>query len=124
MKHELLRIEPRSAIRIGFFLGLLGGFILGVFEMLFFRAVSDAGGGAMLPAEAKALIGTGAGSYLMIGLVTGLVFSLIMALAGGLTAVFYNLAARMFGGVEMTLDDPPPPARDADETDGDDSEHA
>ena len=62
MKHEVLRIEPRSVLRIGFLLGLLGGFVFGLVEVLLFRAMSAAGGEAVLPPGARELIGSGPGA--------------------------------------------------------------
>jgi hypothetical protein len=110
VKHEVLRVEPRSAMRIGFLLGLLGGFVFGLLEVLFFRALSGAAGGGMLPPEAQALVSSGAGALILVALVTSLISSLIFALAGGLTAVFYNFGVRLFGGIELFLSEPPPPA--------------
>jgi hypothetical protein len=107
VKHEVLRIEPRSAMRIGFFVGLLGGIVFGLIETLLFRAMSSAGGNALLPPEAQQLIASGTGALLLVALITGLASSLIVALVGGLTAVFYNFGARLFGGLEFSLSEPP-----------------
>jgi Na+/proline symporter len=119
VKHEVLRIEPRSALRIGFLLGLLGGFVFGLIEVLLFRAMSQAGGEAVLPPGAQELIGSGPGALVLVAVVTGLISSLVFALVGALTAIFYNLGARLFGGIEISLDEPvtqpPRPAEPDDE---------
>ena len=118
VKHEVLRVEPRSAVRVGFLLGLLGGFVFGLIEVLLFRAVSRTGGESMLPPEAQELIGSGVGTLILVALVTGLIASLVFALMGGLTAIFYNLGARLFGGIEISLDEPAKessPAAEGDE---------
>jgi hypothetical protein len=117
VKHEVLRVEPRSALRVGFLIGLLGGFVFGLFEVLFFRALSSGGGRALLPPEAQELVNSSGGGLVLVALVTGLISSLVCALAGGLTAVFYNLGARLFGGIEVSLSEPPP-AMPAAEPDG------
>jgi hypothetical protein len=108
VRHELLRVEPRSALRVGFLLGLLGGFVFGLLEVLFFRALSSGAGGVVLPAEAQELVNSGGGGLVVVALVTSLISSLVFALVGGLTAVFYNFGARLFGGIELSLSEPPP----------------
>ena len=118
MKHEVLRIEPRSAMRIGFFIGLLGGFVFGLVETLIFRAMSGASTGITLPPEAQQLIESGAGALLLVALITGLASSLIVALLGGLTAIFYNMGTRLFGGLEVSLSEPPAEPASEVEQDG------
>lgn len=120
MKYEVLRVKPRSAMRVGFLVGLLGGFVFGLLEVLFFRALSAGGGGALLPAEAQELVNTGGGGLILVAVVTSLISSLVFALAGGLTAVFYNLGARLFGGIELFLSEPPPEPTLATEPDEED----
>jgi hypothetical protein len=115
VRHEVQRVEPRSVMRVGFLVGLLGGFVFGLFEVLLLRALSAGGGGAMLPPEAQGLVNTGGGGLMFVALVTGLVLSLICALAGGLTAIFYNLGARLFGGIELSLSGPPPESKQNEE---------
>jgi ABC-type Fe3+ transport system permease subunit len=101
LKREIQRIEPRSALRIGFFVGLLLGFVIGLFEAAIFKSMSGAGG---LPADMQqqltALTGS---SIIMLALVTSLMFSLLAAFLSTLGAVFYNWAARLFGGIEFHL---------------------
>lgn len=113
MKHEVLRIEPRSAMRIGFFVGLLGGFIFGLFETLIFRAMSSTGGSTILPPEARQLLESGSSALLLVAVITGLGSSLIVALFGGLTAIFYNMGSRLFGGLEVVLNEPPAEAAES-----------
>jgi Na+/proline symporter len=107
VKYEVLRVKPRSALRVGFWVGLLGGFVFGLLEVLFFRAMSAGGGGDVLPAGAQELVNSGGGGLLLVAVVTSLISSLVFALAGALTAVFYNLGARLFGGIELFLSEPP-----------------
>ena len=101
MKREILRIEPASAIRIGFVVGLFFGFIFGLVEAVLLKAMSGLPGTSMLPAEAAPLVNSGAGTLFLLAVVMGLLFSLIFAFLGALLAIAYNLAARFFGGLEF-----------------------
>jgi len=103
MKREIMRIEPASAIRIGFVVGLFTGFALGLVEAVLLKAMSGMPGSSVLPAEAAPLMNSGAGTLFLLAVVMGLLFSLIFAFLGALMAIAYNLAARYFGGIEMHL---------------------
>ena len=103
MKREIQRIEPASAVRIGFVVGLFAGFVMGLIEAVLLKAMSGAPGSSMLPPEAAPLANSSAGTLFLLAIVMGLLFSLIFALLGALTAFAYNLAARSFGGIEMYL---------------------
>jgi len=103
VRHEISRIEPWSAVRIGFFMGLLCGFVLGLLEVAVFKSLSGAGGAGLLPPEASDLANMSGGMILVMAVVTGLLMSLVMSLLGGLTALFYNMVARLFGGLELHL---------------------
>jgi hypothetical protein len=104
MKREILRIEPTTAMRSGFVVGLLTGFVIGLVEAVLLRAMSGMPGSAsVLPAEAAPLVNSGAGTLFLLAVVMGLLFSLIFAFGGALIAIAYNLAARFFGGVELFL---------------------
>ena len=103
MRREILRIEPASAVRIGFVIGLLVGFVVGLVEAVLLKAMSGMPGNTMLPPEAAPLVNSGAGTLFLLAVVMGLLFSLIFAFLGALMAFAYNLAARSFGGLEMHL---------------------
>jgi hypothetical protein len=104
MKRELLRIEPMSAVRISFFLGLAAGFLFGLIEAILFKSLSASpAGSSLLPPEAQQMVTMSGAAIVLLAVVVGLVFSLIFAFAGALMAVFYNWLARMFGGLEFHL---------------------
>lgn len=104
MKREILRLEPVSAMRIGFVLGLFAGFVMGLVEAVLLKAMSGMpGSAAVLPPEAAPLSNAGAGTLFLLAVVMGLLFSLIFAFLGALMAIAYNLAARFFGGLELFL---------------------
>jgi len=103
VKREILRIEPSSAMRIGFFIGLITGFLVGLLEAVLLKAMSGAQGAGILPAEAAPLAGSSATTLFLLAIVMGLLFSLIFALFGALIAVVYNIAARSFGGIELFM---------------------
>jgi hypothetical protein len=101
VKREIRRIEPMSAMRVGFLVGLLSGVVLGLLQALLLKMLAGSAGGALIPPEAQQFIGMSGGMVVVLAIVTGLLCSLVFALAGALTALFYNLAARMFGGIEV-----------------------
>jgi hypothetical protein len=105
VRHEIQRIEPRTALRVGFFVGLLLGFVIGLFEAAVFKSMSGVPGASALPADMQQLMSLSGSSIIMLAIVTSLMFSLIMALFCSLGAVFYNWAARLFGGIEFYLSD-------------------
>ncbi|MDD5087344.1 MAG: DUF3566 domain-containing protein [bacterium] len=121
MKRELLRIEPVSATRVGFFVGLAAGVVFWILELLLMKLLSGAGGEAMLPPGGKDLLGLGAVGVMGMAVISSLLFSLLFAVFGGLLAVFYNLAARFFGGFEICVSDaeaePAPPTHTTDNPD-------
>jgi hypothetical protein len=117
MKREIQRIEPVSAVRVGFILGLGLGVIFGLVEAVFLKLLAGSGGEAMLPAGAAELTKLSGGGILLLALSAGLMFSLICSLLGALTAMFYNLAAHFFGGIEMILDGDEPESDDEDDDD-------
>ena len=104
MKREILRIEPKSALKIGFFMGLLGGFIFGMFEAYLIQALA---GSKILPAEASQIGELGTASIIMLAVMMALISSLLGSFVGAIVAVFYNYVTRLFGGLEITLTDDP-----------------
>ncbi|MFZ5433256.1 MAG: DUF3566 domain-containing protein [Calditrichota bacterium] len=115
MIREIRRIEPVSAIRVGFFIGLLSGFIFGLVEGTIIKAIAQSGGMGLLPQGAESLVNLQGGALVILAVVTGLVFSLLFALTGGLLTIFYNWSARLFGGIEMHMDaEPAPPPASSD----------
>lgn len=117
MKREVLRIEPVSATRVGFFVGLAAGVLFWILELFLMKLLSGAGGEEMLPPGGKDVLGLGTVGLMGMAVISSLLFSLLFAVFGGLFAVLYNLAARFFGGFEIHLNDPEPEAtRAADST--------
>ncbi|HEY3295818.1 MAG TPA: DUF3566 domain-containing protein [bacterium] len=115
MKREILRVEPASAVRIGFVVGLFTGFVAGLVEAVLLKAMSGTPGGSLLPPEAAPLANSSAGTLFLLAIVMGLLFSLIFAFLGALLAFAYNMAARSFGGIEFHMSgDDRPPAREAE----------
>lgn len=103
MNREIRYILPASAMRVGFLLGLMGGVVLGFVQVLLFRMVGATMSGLLPAAEAEQLTQMSGGTIVLLAIVTGLVFSVVGTIAGGLTAVFYNLAARWFGGIVVDV---------------------
>ena len=123
MKKEISRIEPWSAVRIGFFFGLLSGFLFGIFSGYFSKMLADALGVAALPPDAQQMAGLSAGAIIALAILMGLIFSLVWAVLFALGAMFYNMIARLFGGIEFvsTGDEAPTQVRTIAE--GEESEH-
>jgi len=96
---ELKRIEPKSVVRIAFFIGLLCGFLFGIYSSFVLNELSS-----MLTAEESAALGgLAGGSTLMTGLLMALTGSLFFSLMGWLLAVVYNFLAGRFGGIEYVV---------------------
>ncbi|MBK6766353.1 MAG: DUF3566 domain-containing protein [bacterium] len=99
-RREITRIEPRSAVRVGFFLGLLFGLLFGLYSAVMLKAMGDAGMKMFGESEAAQLKALGGVSTIFMMLFMGLLGALFHSLIAGLCAIVYNLAARMFGGIE------------------------
>ncbi len=100
MKKEITRIEPWSAVRVGFFFGLLSGILFGLFNGFFIKLLAGTSASSMLPPDAKELSGFSGGAMIALAIVMGLIFSLLYAVVGALGAMFYNAIAGLFGGLE------------------------
>ncbi|MBU0509822.1 DUF3566 domain-containing protein [bacterium] len=105
MKHEIRRIEPISGMRVGFLFGLLAGVVFWLIEIVLIKFLAGSGSQEILPPGAESLLELGGVSMVFMTVISSLLFSLIFAVLGGLSAVCYNFAARLFGGVEIHLDD-------------------
>ena len=99
MIRELKRIEPKSVVRIAFFIGLLCGFLFGVYSSFVLNQLS----GMLTAEESAALGGLMGGSVLMTGVMMGLTGSLFFSVMGWLLAVVYNFLAGRFGGIEYIV---------------------
>jgi hypothetical protein len=99
-RRELTRIEPRSAVRVGFFLGLLFGVLFGLYSAFLLKGMGDAGLQMFGASEASEIKALGGVSTIAMALIMGLMGALFYSLVSGLCAIVYNLAARWFGGVE------------------------
>lgn len=102
MKKEISRIEPWSAVRVGFFFGLLTGILFGFFNGFFIKLLAGTTASSLLPPDAKELSGLSGGAMVALAIIMGLIFSLIYAITAAIGAVFYNAVARLFGGLEFT----------------------
>lgn len=103
MKREIQRIEPMSAVRVGFLVGLASGVVFGLLEAALFKTLSQSTGASFLPPEAADLVNLSGGGIIILAIVTGLFFSLVFAFLGAMTALLYNLAAHLFGGIEIFI---------------------
>jgi hypothetical protein len=103
MKREIQRIEPVSAVRVGFLVGLISGVIFGLIEVILIKGMSQSVGSSFFPAEAAELTNLNSGAMIVLAIVTGLFFSLIFAVVGAMFALLYNLSAHLFGGIEVFL---------------------
>lgn len=99
-RREITRIEPRSAVRVGFFLGLLFGVLFGLYSAFLLKGMGDEGLQMFGATEASELKALGGVSTIFLALIMGLMGALVYSLVSGLCAVVYNLAARWFGGIE------------------------
>jgi len=100
MRREITRIEPRSAVRVGFFLGLLFGVLLGLYSSLVLKGMGEQGAQLLGSAEAAQIKELAGVSTILLAVFMGLMGALLHSLIAGLCAVVYNLAARWFGGIE------------------------
>jgi len=117
-RREITRIEPRSAIRIGFFLGLLFGALFGVYSAVLLKGMGDTGLQMFGATEAAQIKSLGGVSTIFMAMFMGLIGALFYSLVSGLCAVVYNLAARWFGGIEYQVqetDDEVQPSRTGDD---------
>jgi hypothetical protein len=117
MKRELLRIEPWSAVRVGFFFGLLIGFAAALFEVFLLKSLSGTSAKSLLPPEASQMVGMSGGAIAAMAVIMALFFSLLIAFLSGLGAIFYNAITRWFGGIEFALSGDDDAAMDRDDDD-------
>lgn len=99
-RRELTRIEPRSAVRVGFFLGLLFGILFGLYSAVVLKGMGDSGFEMFGSTEASQLKALGGVSTVFLALFMGLIGALFYSFLSWLGALVYNLAARWFGGIE------------------------
>lgn len=106
MKREIHRIEPFSAVRVGFFFGLFIGFFFGLFNAAVVRFLAASYGQAFLPPGSDSIASMSGFTLFVFAVFTALTFSLLHAFIGLVFAWFYNVIARLFGGLEIhTLPD-------------------
>ncbi len=108
MKIEIKRIGLFSAIKTMFVLGGVGGFLLGIIQWMMLLMIQRAG--ESLPAGLSGFDQPGVSELLDAGIgVLGLALPFFGGFAGAVAGVFfaailggvYNLAARMWGGLEV-----------------------
>jgi hypothetical protein len=112
MKLEIKRIGLFSAIKTMFVLGGVGGFLLGIIQWMFLAMIQRAG--EALPGGLYGLDQPGVSELLDAGIgALGLILPFFGGFAGAVAGVFfatilggvYNLAARMWGGLELETAD-------------------
>lgn len=108
MKIELKRIGLFSAIKTMFVLGGVGGFLLGIIQWMMLMMIQRAG--ETLPSGLSAFDQPGLSELLDAGIgALGLILPFFGGFAGAIGGVFfgaiwvgiYNLAARLWGGLEV-----------------------
>lgn len=109
VRRELQRIEPRTALRAGFFLGLLFGCLFGLYAAWVLKGIGDTGAGLLSAAETEQMKAIGGGSTVLLCLISALVGALVHSLIAGLAAVIYNISSKWFGGIEYVTEDAPEP---------------
>jgi hypothetical protein len=97
---ELKRIEPKSVVRIAFFIGLLCGFLFGIYSSYVMKEISR---NFLSPEDAAAFGGLTGSSVLMTGFLMALMGSLFFSVMGWVLSVVYNFLASRFGGIEYTV---------------------
>lgn len=103
MKREIHHIEPWSAVRVGFFVGLLGGFLFGLLNGAIVKYLSGVVGSQMMTPEMTSVVNLSGGALFALAVVTSLISSLLFALLGFISALFYNIIAGLFGGLEIRV---------------------
>ncbi len=123
MKRELQRVEPWSAVRIGFFIGLLGGFLLGLLNGVLVKYMAGVLGEKVMPPELMNMAHLTGGAIFVLGIIMALMSSLFFAVLSLVAAICYNVIAHLFGGLEMEVaGDEPAPRDTATSTPTDDDE--
>lgn len=102
-KRHIERIEPVSAVRMGFFIGLVVGVCFGLLNLYVMRTLSGIAGSNMLGEMMQDAAGMSVFSMVLSVIAAALMSSLFHAALGGVLALVYNTAARYFGGIEVTL---------------------
>ena len=108
MRREIRRIEPWSAVRVGFFAGLVAGFIFGLLNGAIVKYLAGAMGTQMIPPDMMNVVNLSGGALIALALFTSLISSLMGAILGVFSAIMYNVIASMFGGLEITVIDDEP----------------
>ncbi len=103
MKRELRRIEPWSAVRVGFFFGLIAGFLFGLLNAAIIKYFAGIMGDQAIPKDMMNLVNLSGGAIVALAIVSSLIFSLMGSVCGAIAAMCYNLIASLFGGVEISL---------------------
>lgn len=106
MRKELSRIEPRSVVKISFFLGFGLCFLIGLFYGFFLKGTAGTTDSLFPNGETPFGELTWGGVWLSAFLIA-LAGSVFYAIIGGVIAVLYNFVARLFGGIEIQVTDEP-----------------
>lgn len=106
-RREVTRIEPRSAVRVGFFIGLVIGLLFGLYSAALLKGMSESSLSLLGGADAAQIKSLGSVSTIFLMIFMGLIGALLHSLIAGLCAIVYNLSARMFGGLEYHVEEIP-----------------
>ncbi|MBI5058386.1 DUF3566 domain-containing protein [candidate division KSB1 bacterium] len=125
MTREIRRIQPFSAVRVGFFFGLAFGFVFGLFNGMIVSFIAQTYGPSFLPPGSESVGELGGGALIVLAIFAALMFSLLWAFTGLIFALLYNLIAGWFGGIEFSVIDHPDatPVPTTDSTDDEDDPH-
>ena len=106
MRKEVIRLAPKSVIKVSLFLGLAFNFILGLLWGLFLKGAIESDSDLLpkgdMPFEAMTWT-----EVLLGALLIAVLGSVICAIVGGVVALLYNLVVQHFGGVEFHINEEP-----------------
>jgi hypothetical protein len=122
MIREIRRIHPFSAVRVGFFFGLVFGFLFGLFNGMIVSFIAQTYGPSFLPPGSENVGNLGGGALIVLAVFAALMFSLLWAFAALVMSWLYNLIAGWFGGIEFWVVDHPEPQDTQEPTSNDDED--
>ncbi len=105
MRKELQRIEPKSVLKVAFFLGLVVCFIAALLYGVILKEIDQTD--SLLHEGGNHLAEMTWAEVWVSAIVIALAGAIFYAIAGAFVAMMYNLIARHFGGVEMQVADKP-----------------
>jgi hypothetical protein len=104
MRKELIRITPKSVVKVSFFLGLAVNFIIGLFWGLFLKGAAESGSDFLPKGDMPFEPMTWAEVFIL-AIVFALAGCVMYAIIGWIIALLYNLIAHHFGGIEFHINE-------------------